>query len=50
MALRISALGRSDQADRVFAEIAAMVDRGTEPGQAHVRVLSAVYASSDRPA
>jgi DNA-binding CsgD family transcriptional regulator len=37
-----SALGLPEAADRVYARIAAMLDRGTEPRQAHVRVLTAV--------
>ena len=40
----LSGLGLPDAADGVFAQIAAIADRGTEPRQAHVRVLSAVYA------
>ena len=40
----LSGLGMPDAADRVFAAVAAMLDRGTEPRQAQVRVLSAVYA------
>lgn len=40
----LSSLGLPDAADQVFAGIAALADRGTEPRQAHVRVLSAVYA------
>jgi DNA-binding CsgD family transcriptional regulator len=40
----LSGLGLPDAADGVFAQIAALADRGTEPRQAHVRVLSAVYA------
>jgi DNA-binding CsgD family transcriptional regulator/tetratricopeptide (TPR) repeat protein len=40
----LSALGLPDEADRMFAAIAAMADRGTEPRQGYVRVLSAVYS------
>jgi len=40
----LSGLGLPDAADQVFAGVAALADRGTEPRQAHVRVLSAVYA------
>lgn len=40
----LGGLGLPDAADQVFAGIAALADRGTEPRQAHVRVLSAVYA------
>lgn len=39
----LSGLGLPDAADQVFAAIAAMADRGTEPRQAHVKVLSAVF-------
>ena len=37
-------LGLPDAADGVFAQIAGLADRGTEPRQAHLRVLSAVAA------
>jgi len=40
----LSALGLPDEADRMFTAIAAMADRGTEPRQGYVRVLSAVYS------
>jgi DNA-binding CsgD family transcriptional regulator len=40
----LSALGLPAAADEVFTQIAALADRGTGPRQAHVRVLSAVYA------
>jgi DNA-binding CsgD family transcriptional regulator len=40
----LSALGLPDAADRLFAQVAVLVDRGTEPRQAHVRVLSALNA------
>jgi DNA-binding CsgD family transcriptional regulator len=37
-------LGQPEAADAVFAQIAGLADRGTEPRQAHLRVLSAVAA------
>jgi DNA-binding CsgD family transcriptional regulator len=40
----LSGLGKPDAADQLFAGTAAIVDRGTEPRQAYVRVLSALYA------
>ena len=40
----LSALGLHDAADRLYAEIGAILDRGTEPNQAYVRVMIAAYA------
>jgi DNA-binding CsgD family transcriptional regulator len=40
----LSALGKSAAADRVFAQIAALVERGTRHRQAYVRAFSALYA------
>jgi DNA-binding CsgD family transcriptional regulator len=40
----LSALGNKDEADRRFAQVTVLMERGTRPGQAQARVLNAVYA------
>jgi DNA-binding CsgD family transcriptional regulator len=40
----LSSLGSYEAADRLYADMAAIADRGTEPRQAYLWVLSAVYA------
>src|SRR6202035_3445039 len=37
-------LGRPVEADRIYAQAAALVERGTLPRQAHVRSFSATFA------
>jgi DNA-binding CsgD family transcriptional regulator len=44
LGLIVNALGRLADADRMFARIAALVDRGTPPRQAYVRAFLALHA------
>jgi DNA-binding CsgD family transcriptional regulator len=40
----LSALGKRDAADRIYAQVAVLVERGTPPRQAQVRAFSAMYS------